>query len=121
MTKIKTAEKIIAAEAPVAEATVTATPVAETPVKKGWRIKKYFVDAEAYAAAKDELAKAPNQVRIMMAHFATIAATKETAGQGRELCQSAIDKGGLKTVIEPHVLFAYYRAKMENFGLRLAD
>lgn len=93
--------------------------VVETPVKKGWRIKAYYVDQTAMAEAKDELAKAPNQVRIMMAHFAATANSPETAAQGRILCQSAIDKGGLKTVIEPHVLFAYYRSTMEKFGLRL--
>jgi hypothetical protein len=91
----------------------------ETPVKKGWRIKAYYVDKDAMIAAKPELDKAPNQVRIMMAHFVEIASTAETAAQGRILCQSAIDKGGLKTVIEPHVLFAYYRSTMEKFGLRL--
>lgn len=101
-------------------ATKTA-PVSSAPAKKGWRIKRYFVDAKAYAAAKDELAKAPNQVRIMMAHFAEHYGDEGKADQGRVLCQSAIDKAGLKTVIEPHVLFAYYRAKMESYGLRLAD
>lgn len=102
--------------------TKTATKTAAAPVetkKKGWRIKEYFVDPKAYAAAKDELAKAPNQVRIMMAHFAENYADEGKAAQGRIMCQSAIDKGGLKTVIEPHVLFAYYRKTMETFGLRL--
>jgi len=107
-TKIKTPAPAVAA-------------VAETPVKKGWRIKKYFIDMDAYAAAKAELAKAPNQVQIMVNHFAHIAGGKDLAEQGRVLCQSAIDDGGLKTVIEPHVLFAYYRKRMEEFGLRLAD
>lgn len=88
-------------------------------VKKGWRIKEYYVDLKAYAAAKDELAKAPNQVKIMMAHFATTYTDEGKAAQGRVMCQSAIDNGGLKTVIEPNVLFAYYRKTMEAFGLRL--
>lgn len=110
----KTITKTVAA-APVA------APVAETPVKKGWRIKKYYIDMEAYEAAKPELAKAPNQVQIMVNWFAHMAGGKDLAEQGRVLCQDAIDKGGLKTVIEPHVLFAYYRKRMEDFGLRLAD
>lgn len=93
----------------------------QAPAKKGWRIKKYFVDVKAYEAAKEEISKAPNQVKIMMAHFASEYAKAELAEQGRVMCQSAIDKGGLKTVIEPAVLFAYYRAKMEGYGLRLAN
>jgi hypothetical protein len=92
---------------------------AAAPAKKGWRIKRYYVDVKAYEASKEELAKAPNQVRIMMAHFAEKFGDAGKAEQGRVMCQSAIDNAGLKTVIEPHVLFAYYRAKMESFGLRL--
>lgn len=93
----------------------------EEKVKKGWRVKLYYVDVDAYKSASEELNKAPNQVKIMMAHFATNFNKAASAAQGRVMCQSAIDEGGLKTVIEPHVLFAYYRAKMEQFGLRLAN
>lgn len=93
----------------------------ETKAKKGWRIKQYYVDPKAYAAASEELAKAPNQVRIMMSHFAEQFNDPSKAAQGRIMCQSAIDNAGLKTVIEPAVLFAYYRAKMEGLGLRLKD
>jgi hypothetical protein len=98
--------------------TKTAAPVA-TEKKKGWRIKEYFVDKAAYKAAAEPLAKAPNQVRIMMAHFAEKFNSADTAAQGKVMCQSAIDNGGLKTVIDPAVLFAYYRGKMETFGLKL--
>ena len=106
--------------------TKTKTPAkAETktqaPAKKGWRIKQYYVDPKVYEASTEALSKAPNQVRIMMAHFAENFNDAGKAAQGRVMCQSAIDKGGLKTVIEPAVLFAYYRAKMEEFGLRLKD
>lgn len=104
-------------------ATKTKTPAAETqaqaPAKKGWRIKQYYVDQAAYAASQEELGKAPNQVKIMMKHFAENFNEPAKAAQGRVMCQSAIDHAGLKTVIEPHVLFAYYRAKMETFGLKL--
>lgn len=89
------------------------------PVKKGWRIKSYYIDLKEYEAAKAELAKAPNQVQIMVNHFATKFVDEKSAAQGRIMCQSAIDEGGLKTVIEPHVLFAYYRSTMEKFGLKL--
>ncbi len=90
-----------------------------TPVKKGWRIKAYFINKKVYEASKAELAKAPNQVQIMVNHFATTFVDEASAAQGRIMCQSAIDNGGLKTVIEPHVLFAYYRKTMEAFGLTL--
>jgi hypothetical protein len=93
----------------------------ETPVKKGWRVKLYYVDHDAYEAAKADLAKAPNQVQIMVNHFATKFVNKESAAQGKVMCQSAIDHAGLKTVIDPAVLFAYYRSTMEAFGLRLAN
>lgn len=95
--------------------------VAAPAVKKGWRIKQYYVDLKAHAEAKEDLAKAPNQVKIMMDYFAKTYDTSAKASQGRVMCQSAIDNGGLKTVIEPHVLFAYYRSTMEKFGLRLAN
>ncbi len=99
--------------------TAAAVAVAEKPAKKGWRIKSYFVDKTVYEASKPELAKAPNQVQIMVNHFATKFVDEASAAQGRVMCQSAIDQGGLKTVIEPHVLFAYYRSTMEKFGLKL--
>lgn len=97
------------------------TETAAAPVKKGWRIKNYFVDVKVYEASKADLAKAPNQVQIMVNHFATKFVDAGSAAQGRVMCQSAIDHAGLKTVIEPHVLFAYYRSTMEKFGLRLAN
>lgn len=93
----------------------------EVPAKKGWRIKSYYVDVKAYEGSKAELSKAPNQVQIMVNHFATKFVDAGSAAQGRVMCQSAIDNAGLKTVIEPHVLFAYYRKTMEAFGLRLAN
>lgn len=89
--------------------------------KKGWRIKEYYVDRKVYDKTNDLLAKSPNQVQIMMKHFYENFNDPGKASQGRVMCQSAIDKGGLKTVIEPAVLFAYYRKKMEEFGLRLKD
>lgn len=105
--------------------TKTKTQKTETqaPAKKGWRIKEYYVDLKVFndAEVQAELGKAPNQVRIMMKHFAETYQDAGKAAQGRVMCQSAIDKAGLKTVIEPHVLFAYYRAKMESYGLRLKD
>lgn len=85
--------------------------------KKGWRIKEYYVDLKAYKEA--DFTKVPNQVKIMMAHFAENFNDPSKAAQGKVLCQSAIDKAGLKTVIEPNVLFAYYARKMEGLGLKL--
>lgn len=97
----------------------TETKVEARP--KGYRMKFYYVDAKSYGKSTEELSKAPNQVRIMMKHFAENFNSPEKAAQGRIMCQSAIEKGGLKTVIEPHILFAYYRKKMEEFGLKLKD
>lgn len=97
--------------------------VVEAPKKKGWRIKQYYVDPKIYnqAEVQEALSKAPNQVRIMMKHFAENFNDAGKADQGRILCQHSIDHGGLKTVIEPHILFAYYRKKMEEFGLKLKE
>lgn len=94
--------------------------VVEIPVKKGWRIKSYYIKLDEYESSKEELKKAPNQVQIMVNYFATKYVDEKSAAQGRIMCQDAIDNGGLKTVIEPHVLFAYYRKKMESYGLKLA-
>lgn len=96
---------------------------AQAPVKKGWRIKRYYIDLKVFndKDVQANLSKAPNQVQIMMKHFAESFGDEGKADQGRVLCQSAIDKAGLKTVIEPHVLFAYYRKRMEEYGLRLKD
>lgn len=99
--------------------TQTKSTETQAPAKKGWRIKQYYVDQKVYEASTEELSKAPNQVRIMMQHFASNFNEPAKAAQGRIMCQSAIDNAGLKTVIEPHVLFAYYRAKMETYGLTL--
>jgi len=99
--------------------TVT-TKVNETETKKkGWRIKEYYVDPKAFSAAQEELKKAPNQVQIMMKCFAEKFNKVELAAQGRVMCETAISEYGLKTVIEPNVLFAYYRRKMEEYGLKL--
>lgn len=98
----------------------TETKVAEVEVKK-MRGKFYYMDLKAYEASKEALAKQPNQVQIMVNFFATKFTKIEDASQGRVMCQAAIDKGGLKTRIEPNVLFAYYRKTMEEFGLRLAN
>lgn len=89
--------------------------------KKGWRVKRYYVDPKVYEASVEALSTMPNQVRIMMKHFYENFNKPELADRGLNLCQHAIDHGGLKTVIEPAVLFAYYRAKMEPFGLTLVD
>lgn len=107
--------------------TVNETPVTvnetSAPAKKGWRTKSYYVNLEKFnePSTVELLAKSPNQVRIMMKHFSEKFNNSETAAQGRVMCQSAIDEGGLKTVIEPHILFAYYRKHMEQFGLTLVN
>lgn len=93
--------------------------VNEAPTKKGWRIKQYYVNLKVFKETEDLLKDAPNQVRIMMQHFASNFNSPETAAQGKVLCQSAIDNNSLKTVIDPAVLFAYYRKYMEQFGLTL--
>lgn len=91
----------------------------EAPAKKGWRIKEYYIDVKAYKEAQEALKKAPNQVQIMVNHFAEAFNSVDKAAQGKVMCESAIEKAGLRTVIQPNVLFAYYRKVMEGFGLRL--
>ena len=88
----------------------------KTVEKKGWRVKKYYLDAKAYAAAEG-VEKLPNQVKILLRHFSENFNDPKKAAVGRELCQSAIDDGGLQTRIEPHILFAYYIRRMEKFGM----
>jgi hypothetical protein len=104
----------------MAKKTQTAAVVV-APVKKGWRVKLYYINLDVYNVNKESLAKQPNQVQIMVNHFATKFVTKESASRGLVMCQSAIDEGSLKTRIDPAVLFAYYRSTMEQFGLTLAN
>lgn len=97
---------------------VKTVTVVETK-KKGWRIKEYYVNMEQFKLSENDLKNEPNQVQIMMRHFASKFNKPELASQGKILCKSAIDEGSLKTVIDPAVLFAYYARKMEQFGLTL--
>jgi len=91
--------------------------VVTTVEKKGYRIKKYYLNLSVYK--KSDISKCPNQVKIILLEMSERFNKKETASQGKIVINSAIENSSLKTVIDPAVLFAYYRKYMENFGLTL--
>lgn len=86
-------------------------------VKKGWRIKEYYVNLEQLKLS--DTSKCPNQVQIILREMSERFNSTETAAQGKIVIESAIKNSSLKTVIDPAVLFAYYRKYMENYGLKL--
>jgi len=85
-----------------------------------WRRKFYFIDVDRYEEMQEHVKKSPTQVQLILKSMLVEGtASPDTAEQGLTICSSAI-KNGLRTKIEPHVLFAYYRKEMENLGLVFA-
>jgi hypothetical protein len=88
-----------------------------------WQRKYYYVSQSAYDEAKTEgrVAKAPMQVQLLLKFMVERGITEfRQAQQGSSIATVAVSSGFVKTVIEPHVLFAYYRSKMEQLGLVFA-
>lgn len=88
-----------------------------------WARKFYYVNVAAYEAAKAEgrVAKAPMQVQLLLRFTVERGITnRKQAQQGSSVASVAVSSGFVKTVIEPHVLWAYYRSKMEQLGLVFA-
>ncbi len=86
-----------------------------------WKRKFYFLNVRAYELRSEQVKKAPSQVQLMLKSMIAAEFTSaEDAQMGTTIASEAIGKGGLKTKIEPHVLFAYYRSKMEKLGLEFA-
>ena len=101
----------------------------KVPRKRGvnlnspWQRKYYFLDVRQYQQCKSagDLAKAPMQVQLLLKYMAECSVTsRRTSLQGLDIASRAVAKGFLRTVIEPHVLFAYYRKRMEVYGLTFA-
>lgn len=86
-----------------------------------WRRKFYFLDVEAYEENREKLKKSASQVQLMLKYMYDYNVTSvNEAAQGKDIASAAIAKGYIKTKIEPHVLFAYYRSTMERYGLVFA-
>lgn len=86
-----------------------------------WKRKFYFLNVRAYELRSEIVKKAPAQVQLILKSMIEAGTTNaESAAMGTEIASYAIIKGGLKTKIEPHVLFAYYRKEMEKLGLEFA-
>jgi hypothetical protein len=88
-----------------------------TVEKKGYRIKQYYLNLEMFKLS--DISKCPNQVKIILDEMSKNFNKIESASQGKLIVDSAIANNSLKTVIDPAVLFAYYRKYMEQFGLTL--
>lgn len=95
----------------MAKRTSGKTPIASA---KPWQGKVYAM-GKGFNPASEDFASAPKQVRGMMRHIAE----KKLRGRGKELCESAIKAGAVKSKIKPDILFAYYARKMESLGLEL--
>lgn len=115
--------------AKVAASDAKAEVQGKAPRKRGvnlntpWAAKFYYVDVEAYDAAREHgsVAKAPMQVQLMLKFLVERGVTsRKQAERGSSVAVVAVSTGYVKTVIEPHVLFAYYVRKMELLGLTFA-
>jgi hypothetical protein len=91
-----------------------------TNLNTPWARKYYHVDVAAYREreADGSLKKAPMQVQLLLRFMVEHGITSvKDAEQGVSVASMAINTGAVKSVIEPQVLFAYYRSKMERLGL----
>jgi hypothetical protein len=94
-----------------------------TNLNTPWAPKFYYVDVARYEAAKVEgsVAKAPMQVQLMLRFMVDRGiSSRSQAQRGSSISTVAVSSGFVKTVIEPHVLFAYYVRRMEALGLVFA-
>lgn len=94
-----------------------------TNLNTPWQRKYYYVNEAAYEAAKANglVAKAPMQVQLILKFMIkTGIVSYKQSQQGSSIASVAVSTGALVTIIEPHVLFAYYRKKMEILGLTFA-
>ena len=85
-----------------------------------WRRKFYFINVRAYELKAELVKKAPNQVQLMLKSMVEAGTVDAESSQMGTTIASAAIAAGLKTKIEPHVLFAYYRKDMERLGLEFA-
>lgn len=85
-----------------------------------WRKKFYYLDLDRYSEMSDAVKKSATQVQLILKSMADHKLTDPEASEmGVTICSKAI-ADGMKTKIEPHVLFAYYRSTMEDLGLVFA-
>lgn len=85
-----------------------------------WKRKFYYLDQLTYEIRMEEVRKAPTQVQLILKSMLEEGTVDEESSEmGVTICSAAI-ANGLKTKIEPHVLFAYYRKDMEELGLVFA-
>lgn len=86
-----------------------------------WQRKYYYLNVRAYELRKEIVAKAPAQVQLILKSMIEEGIVdEENTAMGVDIASAAISRGGLKTKIEPKVLFAYYRKDMEKLGLTFA-
>lgn len=88
-----------------------------------WQRKFYYISQTAYDQAKTDgrVSKAPMQVQLLLKFMVERGIVESRqAQQGSSIASVAVSTGFVKTKIEPHVLFAYYRSTMERLGLVFA-
>lgn len=81
-----------------------------------YRHKFYSLNTKGFKELETtgELKKLPGQVQGILKYLATKDDGYESIGP--DICARAIEGGFVATKIEPAVLFAYYRKKMETVG-----
>ena len=95
--------------------------VKKTNLNLPWQRKYYYLSVRVYELKADLVKKQPAQVQLILKAMVEAGMVdEENAAMGVDIASEAIRNGGLKTKIEPHVLFAYYRAAMERVGLIFA-
>lgn len=83
-----------------------------------YKQKPYFLDMETYNQSAEALAKAPNQVKLILKCMAEAGIVDYDAAMiGREIVDLAKKNGYLTTTIPSANLFAYYRRELEKYGV----
>lgn len=112
--KQKTEKEFV--ETMVAEETKAKREVKNPSGNVPYKNKFYALNSAGYKELETtgELKKLPGQVQGILKYLATKDEGYESIGP--DICARAIEGGFVATKIEPAVLFAYYRKKMETAG-----
>ena len=83
-----------------------------------YKHKYYYLDVETYRSLADEVAKAPNQVQLILK---TMLQCEFVGYDNAEIGKTIVDAGKkagiLRTTIGSAQLFAYYRRRLEQLGV----
>lgn len=100
----------------------TPTVPALTPRRSSGNVpykhKYYYLDVETYRSLADEVAKAPNQVQLILKTMLQCEFVGyDNAAIGKTIVDAGKKAGILRTTIVSAQLFAYYRRRLEQLGV----